>query len=221
MTKQGKPLVLLAAFLFNEITWYSRGMFSAPFFGVVSSLFILVGAIPYIKDIFKKQVHPHVLSWLGWGLITGLGAAAMYADGSTWMAVIVFANTIACLSIAFFAAVRKVGVWETSGFDWFFFFMGLLGVVLWQTLDMPILALICAMVADFAFGIPTIIKTYLNPETETLFVWVAATLSGFFSLFAIQTIAFHEIAYPVYLLFFDSTVLLLVLKIVKKKKAGA
>jgi hypothetical protein len=40
-------------------------------------------------------------------------------------------------------------------------------------------------------------------------------------LFAIEVVAFHEIAYPVYLLLFDSTVLLLVLKIVKKKKEGA
>ncbi len=196
-------------------------MFSAAFFGVLSSFLILIGAIPYIKDIFKKQVHPHVLSWLGWGLITGLGAAAMYADGSTWMAVIVFANTIACLSIVFFSVIRRVGVWETSHFDWFFFAMGLIGVVLWQTLDMPVLALICAMIADFAFGVPTIIKSYKNPETETPFVWIAATLSGFFSLFAIEVVAFHEIAYPVYLLLFDSTVLLLVLKIVKKKKEGA
>ncbi len=196
-------------------------MFGASFFGIVSSLFILIGAIPYIKDIFKKQVRPHVLSWLGWGLITGLGAAAMYADGSTWMAVIVFTNTVACLSIVFFSVIRKVGVWETSHLDWFFFFMGILGVVLWQTLDMAVLALICAIIADFAFGIPTIIKTYKNPETETPFVWVAATLSGLFSLFAIQVIAFHEIAYPVYLLFFDSAVLLLVLKVVKKNKTGA
>ena len=196
-------------------------MFSAPFFGVVSSLYILIGAIPYIKDIFKKQVHPHVLSWLGWGLITGLGAAAMFADGSTWMAVIVFANTVACLSIVFFSVIRKIGVWETSHFDWFFFFMGILGLVLWQTVHLPVLALICAMVADFAFGLPTIIKTYNDPETETPFVWVAATLSGFFSLFAIQTIAFHEIAYPVFLLMFDSTVLLLVLKVIKKKPPRA
>lgn len=212
---------MLVAFLVQVISWYSGGMFGASFFGVISSLFILIGAIPYIRDIFKKQVHPHVLSWLGWGLITGLGAAAMYADGSTWMAVIVFANTVACLSIVLFAVIRRVGVWKTSHFDWFFFLMGLLGVVLWQTLDMPVLALICAMVADFAFGVPTIIKTYKKPETETPSVWVAATLSGFFSLFAIEAIAFHEIAYPVYLLLFDTTVLLLVLKIVKKNKTGA
>lgn len=187
-------------------------------FGLISSALILIGAGPYTRDILRKKAHPHVLSWLGWGFITALGASAMYADGSTWPAAIVFANSIACLTIVLFSVINKVGVWQTSFFDWFFFGMGLLGIVLWQTLDLPVLALICALVADFSFGVPTIIKTYKDPSTETPFVWVAATFSGVFSLFAIEAWAFYEAAYPLYLLMFDSTVLLLVLKIITKKQ---
>ena len=145
-------------------------------FGLISSALILIGAGPYIRDILRKKAHPHVLSWLGWGFITALGASAMYADGSTWPAAIVFANSIACLTIVLFSVINKVGVWQTSFFDWFFFGMGLLGIVLWQTLNLPVLALICALVADFSFGVPTIIKTYKDPSTETSFVWVAAAL---------------------------------------------
>jgi hypothetical protein len=82
---------------------------------------------------------------------------------------------------------------------------------------MPTIALVCAILADFAFGIPTIIKAFKKPESETVFPWLMATFSGFFSLFAIEVFAFHEVAYPLYLFIFDTTVLLLVAKIIKKE----
>jgi hypothetical protein len=43
-------------------------------------------------------------------------------------------------------------------------------------------------------------------------------MAGLFSLFTIQGILFHEVAYPLYLFLFDLTVLLIVIKVIKKKK---
>jgi hypothetical protein len=109
-----------------------------------------------------------------------------------------------------------VGVWSTGIYDYVFFGLGILGLILWQVLDMPIIALVCAIVADLSFGLPTIIKTYKDPSTETPFVWATATISGLLSLFAVQSFAFHEVAYPLYLFIYDTLVLLLVLKIVHR-----
>ena len=194
---------------------------SAEIFGTLSALAILIGAGPYLKDIYLRKVQPHVLSWLGWAFITGLGASAMYAEGSTWLALIVAANTVTCLSIALFSIARKVGVFQTSKWDWIFFGLGIFGLVLWLTLDMPILALICAIFADFCFGVPTVIKTYKKPSSETPFAWIMATTSGFLSLFAIQMFTFTEVAYPLYLFLFDSLVLLLVLKVIRKNRTDS
>ncbi len=185
-------------------------------FGILSSVFVLVGAIPYLSDIHARRAHPHMLSWMGWAFITALGGFAMLAEGGQWTVAIVFANTISCLSIVGYSVFRRVGVWSTTTWDYVFFGFGILGLVLWQTLDMPILALICAIVADLSFGIPTIIKTYKDPNSETPFVWLTATLSGVFSMFAIHQISFAEIAYPFYLLVFDAIVLLLVLKLITR-----
>ncbi len=186
-------------------------------FGILSSIFVLIGAFPYIRDIYKKKAHPHVLSWIGWAFITALGAFAMLADGSTWAVAILFANTATCLIIAGYSVIRKVGVWSTTKMDFVFFGLGILGLILWQTLNLPILALICAIVADFSFGLPTIIKAYKDPGSETYFVWFTAAISGLLSLFAVQSFAFSEAAYPLYLFIYDSTVLLLVLKVIRKK----
>lgn len=192
-------------------------LFSKAIFGILSSIFVLVGGIPYLSDIHHKKANPHVLSWLGWAFITALGAFAMLADGSMWAVAILFANGALCLTIAIFSIIKRAGVWSTGIQDYIFFAIGIIGLILWQVLDMPILALICAIIADFSFGAPTIIKTFKDPSTETPFVWVMATLSGLFSLFALRNFSFSESAYPIYLFIFDSTVLILTLKIITKR----
>ncbi len=186
-------------------------------FGILSSIFVLTGGIPYVSDIHKRRAHPHVLSWIGWAFITALGAFAMLAEGSQWAVAILFANTFLCLTIAGYSTLKQVGVWSTTVWDFVFFGLGILGLVLWQTLHIPVIALICAIVADFSFGIPTIIKTYKDPSSETPFVWLTATISGLLSLFAIKGFYFSEVAYPLYLFIFDGTVLLLVLNVLRKR----
>ena len=194
------------------------------FFGLLASAFILIGSIPYLVDIHHKSAKPHILSWFGWSLITALGALAMLAEGSTWSSAILWANTLMCLVIAVYAATKKAGVWSTTVYDYVLFGLGIIGLVLWQTLDMPILALICAIIADLFFGLPTIIKTYHDPSSETRLVWMFSTLSGLSGLFAIGILAFYDAAYPIYLFLYDFTMLLLVTRILKKsitKKASA
>jgi len=191
-------------------------MLSHALFGIASSVFVLVGGIPYLIDIHKERVHPHVLSWLGWAFLTALGASAMMADGATWAATILWANTILTVSISVYALIRNVSVWATGFYDVVFFTLGIIGLVLWQVLDMPVIALVSAILADLFFGLPTIIKTYKDPSTETPFVWVMSTISGILAIFAVKAITFNELAYPFYLLLYDGIVLLLVLKIIKR-----
>lgn len=186
-------------------------------FGILASAAIFIGGVPYINDIIKRRVKPHILSWLGWGFITAIGGFAMLAEGSTWAVALIFANTAMCLIIAFSAMIIKRGVWSTGIHDYVFFGAGLLGILLWQMLDMPVIALICAILADLAFGIPTIIKTFKDPSTETPFPWAMSVIAEIFGLLALSNFSFHEAAYPVYLFIFDIIVFLLILKIFKRK----
>jgi hypothetical protein len=186
-------------------------------FGILSAIFILLGGIPYLIGVHRNRIQPHILSWIGWAFITALGAFAMLASGSEWTVAILFANTLSCLIIAIYSIIRKNGVWSTSTYDYIFFGLGVLGLVLWQTLNLPILALICAIIADFFFGLPTIIKTFKSPKSETYLAWSFSAFSGLLSLFAVKSFVFSDVAYPLYLFLFDLSVLLLILGIIRKK----
>ena len=185
-------------------------------FGILSASFTFAGLIPYFWNIHKREIYPHNLSWLGWAFITFIGGVAMLADGGGWSVAIIFANSLSCILVVVYSVFKKIGVWQTTVYDYLFFILGIAGVILWQTMNIPLLAIICAIIADFAFGIPTIIKTYKNPKSEIYLAWLACSISGLLSLFAINTFKITEFLYPLYLFMFDTTVLMIVL--LSKKK---
>jgi len=180
-------------------------------FGILSALFIIIGIFPYLRDVYNKRVNPHILTWIGWSFVTALGGSAMLASGSQWVVIILFANTFMCIFIALYSIFKKVGVWSTTKWDYLFFGLGILGLILWQTFDMPILALICSILADFSFGIPTMIKTYKNPKTENYFIWLTASIADLLSLFAAKSFTFSELAFSTYLFTFETIMLLIIL----------
>jgi hypothetical protein len=180
-------------------------------FGILSAFFTFAGLIPYFLEIHKKEIYPHNLSWLGWAFITFVGAIAMLDGGFSWSVIILFANSLSCLIVVIYSIYKKVGVWSTTIYDYIFFGLGIFGIILWQTFNMPIMAILCAVLADLFFGIPTIIKAYKNPKSEIYLAWLSCSIAGLLSLFAVRSYILTEFLYPLYLFIFDTSILLIVL----------
>ncbi len=187
------------------------------FFSLLAIVFFVIGFAPYILDIHHRRVKPHIMSWVGWGFVTIIGAIAMYADGSSWIAGYIAFQGFICFAIAAYAVIRKVAVYSTGFYDYILFVLGIIGVILWQVSGVAEIALIFAIAADLFFGLPTIIKTWKEPTSETKFPWGMNVISDITALFAIQTFVFHEVAYPIYLLGYDLIVFILILGLIKRK----
>jgi len=188
------------------------------FFGILTSLFVFIGIFPYLIGIRKKKIHPHVLSWIGWGMVATLGTWAMASEGFTWGVVVVGVNAVACFVFVVYSIIKKVGIWKASVYDFWIFILGFIGLVLWQASSNPDLAIVFAILADFSFGLLTLIKIYKNPYSETILPWIFSILAGASSLLAISYISFTEIAYPVYIAIYDVCLfaILLVMRKIKK-----
>ena len=180
-------------------------------FGILSTIFTFAGLIPYFLNVNKRIIYPHNLSWLGWSFITLVGALAMLSGGSKWAVLILFANSLSCIAVVLFSIYKKVGVWSVTKYDYLFFGLGIIGIILWQIFSIPLLAILCCVIADLCFGIPTIIKAYKNPKSENYLAWLSCSLAGLFSIFALNNFQITESIYPLYLFSFDTIVLLIIL----------
>lgn len=180
-------------------------------FGILSVIFTLFGAMFYLMSIYKKEINPHLLSWIGWAFITLIGATAMLDSGSTWSTLFIFANSLSCISVALYSVYKKVGVWSTTVYDYVFFGFGILGIILWQTFDAPLLAIILSVLADLLFAIPTLIKVYKNPKSESATSWIPYCIAGVFGLLALGTFTPTEVLYPFYIFTLNFIVLIIIL----------
>lgn len=64
-----------------------------------------------------------------------------------------------------------------------------------------------AVLIDAVGALPTIIKTFRKPKTETYPQWVMAGLGGLFALFAVAKADYILFVYPLYIIFVNATII--------------
>jgi len=155
----------------------------------------------YYRDIFKGKTKPHPFSWFVWGIMNVIVFFAQVisnAGPGVWVTALV---AIACLSISVVALFKGEKV--ITRLDWFCFFTALLGIVLWQVTNQPLLAVIIVTVTDAIAYIPTYRKSYWKPDEETASSYVLAALRSVFALAALDSLALVNWLFPASLVITD------------------
>ncbi len=101
--------------------------------------------------------------------------------------------------------------WQIKKIDYLFAGIALVGLVLWQVTDNANYALTFAILADLAVALPTIIKSYTTPESESPVAYGISALGFLVATLAIQEWNYESAAFIVYLVFINSMITLLLL----------
>jgi hypothetical protein len=72
--------------------------------------------------------------------------------------------------------------------------------VLWAVTKEPLVALVFAIISDGLAGVPTVVKSWHHPETETVHPYVAGLFGQLTAFLAVQTWTFSEWGFPAYLM---------------------
>jgi hypothetical protein len=146
--------------------------------GIIGGLLIAGSFIPYIRDILKADTEPHVYTWFIWSVTQAIAALAIFeGDGGLLAALSIGSGAI--LSFIVFLMSFKHGTKNITRFDTTTLIVALLAIVMWWKLDHPEWAVVTIATIDLLGFVPTIRKTWREPETESLLAW---------SLFAIGNI---------------------------------
>jgi len=133
----------------------------------IAIVLTLVAFFPYISEILRGTVQPHVFSWVIWGTTTfvvflaqiesngGVGAWPIGVSGS----ITIF---VACL-----AYVKRADITITKT-DWLFLVLAMSSLPLWYLTSDPLWAVVLLTTVDvLGFG-PTVRKAYISPHSESL-----------------------------------------------------
>jgi hypothetical protein len=165
---------------------------------ILSAIFTLICAVPYIIDIVRRKTKPRIVSWFNWTLLTGIATVAAISEQHWASAVLTGAATIETLVIVILAV--KYGDKKIERFDVFCQIGAIVGLLLWWVFDDPAIAIIATVAVDFLAGLPTFKHSWLKPGEETRSTFALAALGSLCALLATDSFDVSALAYPIYIL---------------------
>jgi len=160
---------------------------------------MLAGIFSYTRETLRGNNKPNKVTWLLWSIAPLIGVAAALSDGVRLAALPTLVTGIAPLVVFAASFVNKNAYWKLEWSDYVCGFFSLLALLIWGITKEPVLAITFAIVSDALAALPTMIKSWKFPETESSEAYTTAAFGNATSFFALKTGSFAEVAFPVYL----------------------
>lgn len=165
--------------------------------GVVLSF---LGALSYLVDTLKGKAKPNKVSWFVWALAPLIAFGATVQQGVGVRSLLTFMVGFNPLLIFLASFVNKKAYWKITTLNLACGALAIAGLVLWLITDIPNLAIFFGILADGIAAIPTVIKSYKDPETENPNVFLGSGIAALITLLTIKVWNFEQFAFPVYIL---------------------
>lgn len=170
------------------------------------------GIWAYAKDTFKGTTKPNRVTWFMWSLAPFIATAAALSDGVKWAALPVFMSGFGPFVIFLLSFVNKNSYWKLESFDWACGIFSLFALVLWWVTKDPTVAIAFAIASDASAAIPTIVKSWKSPETETVDAYTTGLVNALTGFAALSAWSFPQYAFPVYLVAMNSFITFVILR---------
>lgn len=161
----------------------------------------------YLASILIGRAKPNPVTWFFWGLTPLIAFAAQVSSGFSVDALVTLTLSLGPLAIFLTAFIKHRKLWKFTTSTFVCALLAALGVVLWQITDDPVLATIFSIFADISASMPTVIKSYLKPETECAVPYLISMASMATTLLTINDWSFTNYGFIVYIFAINFTIL--------------
>lgn len=172
----------------------------------------LLAALVYIRSMFRGQTKPNRVSWFMWSVAPFVATAAAVSNGVGWAVIPVFMAGFSPFLIFTASFFSKKAYWKHTSFDLICGALSGMAIVLWYLTNNPNVAILFAIISDALASVPTLIKAWHNPETESVWPFIVGTFSPLTSFLVAATWAFSELAFPIYLIAINLLTFLVVIR---------
>lgn len=183
-----------------------------------AGILTVASAVPYVRDMLRGTTKPNVVSWGLWTLIQGIFAAAQWAQGAS-LSIVLPAVEVASTGLIVALGLVGFGYKKYRPLDFICLFLALGAIVLWQLTRDPMVALWLSVAADFVAAVPTLVKAYRDPKSETPSAYLLVALSAIAAAFATSIIDLPNLLWPAYIFAVNGATLSLILLGKRKTKS--
>jgi hypothetical protein len=178
--------------------------------GLFAGFFSILCFIPYIITTIRGKTKPSRVTWWIWFVLSMIVSFNQYTAGAIHTIWFSLGGGIAQLIIAIYSLKKGEGTW--SPFDRMCLFSAIGSLLLWWIFNSPLIALVLNLVTDILGTLPTIKKTYFEPETENSLTWFSYFIASILNVLALENWSFTSSLFPLYILIVNSIIVVLLLR---------
>lgn len=156
------------------------------------------GAAVYLRDTLRGTTQPNRVTWLLWAVAPLLAAAVALNGGAGLRALPTFMVGFMPLLIFIASFHNDAAVWKVRRMDYACGAVSVIGTVVWLVTRNGVLAISAAIAADFLAGVPTLMKSWTHPQTETVHSYIGALISMVVLLLTVDHWTFDVVAFPLF-----------------------
>jgi hypothetical protein len=186
------------------------------FVSAVAIVLTFVAYAPYLMDILKGKTRPHIFSWLVWAIVTSMIFALQISAGAGRGAYVTLA--VAALIFMVFLLALRNGDRDIKKIDVVFLVVAILCIPMWLVVEQPVLSIIVLSTIDMLGFAPTVRKSWQDPYSETLALYVITTLRHGLSILGLFQYNIVTILFPLTWVFANAAFAMLL--IVRRKQLG-
>ena len=168
---------------------------------MLSALIMIWGGYAYFRDTLSGKTKPNRVSWFMWALapLISIGAA-FSADADIWPSIRVIIGGIVPATIFFASFVNKNSYWKLTRFDLICGLISLVALYFWGIANSPLVAVLLATAANTFASIPTFIKAWNHPQTETKLTYTTSFVSAILIIPSIKQWNIENAAFQIMLI---------------------
>jgi hypothetical protein len=168
-------------------------------FVILGALFSITGTSSYAINTIKGKTKPNRVSWFLWALAPLIAFSAEIKLGVGLRSLMTFMVGFGPLIVFISSFVNRKAYWKISKLDIACGTLSVLALILWTLTGTGDIAIALSIVTDLLAGIPTIIKAYKEPATESYLAFMFGAISAAITLLTIKQWTLGNAGFPVYI----------------------
>lgn len=171
----------------------------SPHFVYLGALLNLYGSTSYAIDTLRGKTQPNRVTWFMWALAPLVAFGAEVDKGVGIQSLMTFMVGFGPVLVLLASLANKHSVWKLSRLDVICGCLSLLGLFLWWVTREGNIAIIFSITADGLAALPTVVKSYREPESESYLVFLFGAISALLTMLTLEHWNLASAGFPLYI----------------------
>jgi hypothetical protein len=170
-----------------------------PRFVILGAVIGSLGAGFYLRDTLRGVTRPNRITWVMWAVAPLLAFAVEVREGVGLQSLMTFVVGFSPLLILLASFHNRQAYWRIGRLDYLCGAVSVTGLGVWLATRHGTVAIAASIASDGLAALPTLVKSWKEPESESVSAYLGAEANAVITLLTIKTWTTAYVAFPVYI----------------------